>query len=60
MGHVCGGKETKKEKKKKENEDMERRRAGTCAVEKNPRGKKEKRLLGCAKFVTDHKDFDKF
>ena len=61
VGYVCGGKKTKKEKtkKKKENEDIERRRVGTCVVEKKLRGKKKK-FLGCAKFVKDHKDFDKF
>ena len=49
----------KKTKRKKQKEDIERRRVGTCVKGKNPK-KKKKKVLGWAKFITNHKDFDKF
>ena len=54
-------KKNKKEKTKIKNqkEDIERRRVGTCVKGKSPK-KKKKKVLGWAKFITNHKDFDKF
>ena len=63
VGYVCGGKNKNKKEKtkiKKQNEDIERRRVGTCVKEKKPRKPKKKKLLGWAKFITNHRDFDKF
>ena len=63
VGYVCGGKKAKKEKTKfkKQNEDIGRRKVGTCVEEKKSRKKKKKKRLLCwAKFITNHRDFDKF
>ena len=45
VGYVCGGKNKNKKEKtkiKKQNEDIERRRVGTCVKEKKPRKPKKK------------------
>ena len=59
---MCVGEKKPRRRKKKENEDRKEKSgyAGGGENTKREKRKKKKNLLGWAKFISNHKDFDKF